>query len=168
MSLQKILYSALVVMLLCLSALQAQQTVFQASDHSFSVKLPGGFGPASSPPNNTILAAQMGNSGITLFSTKDEAISVGIDAFAEKMKQNLYDSGAQIHGKAKAPLAGMPAASFLVGGVVSGKESLFVFNQRDDAVYTFVLNYPVGERKKAATMWNAIAPTFQFQNAPAQ
>lgn len=141
----------------------AQGVVYQATDQSFSVQLPAGFGPADSPPANTLLAVEVPNSGMSLFCTKGEAVELEQEVFAEKMKQNLFDGGAQIHGKARASLAGKPASSFLVGGVARGKESLFVFNQREDAVYTFVFNYPEGQREKAAGMWNKIAPTFKFR-----
>lgn len=154
----------LFVALLGLSPLWAQEsTVFQASDQSFSVRLPSNFEPAASPPNGTVLAVEVPNSGMSLFCSKGEAVELDDKIFRDKMKQNLFDGGAQIFGKAKAPLAGESAASFLVGGIVNGKESLFVFNKRPDAVFTFVLNYPVGQRAKASQVWNAIAPTFKFR-----
>ncbi len=145
----------------------AQEVVFQASDQSFSVSLPANFGPASSPPSNTLLALEA-PSKFSLFCQKGEAVELDDGLFAEKMKQNLYDGGAQIFGKARAPLAEQPAASFLVGGVVPGIESLFVFNKRPDAVYTFVLNYPSGQRTQAASLWKQIAPSFQFRPLPAE
>ena len=139
--------------------------VYQASDQSFSVRLPGNFEPAASPPNGTVLAVEVPNTGMSLFCSKSEAVELDDKIFRDKMKQNLFDGGAQIYGKAKAPLAGESAASFLVGGIVSGKESLFVFNKRPDAVFTFVLNYPVGQRAQASKIWNQIAPTFKFKKA---
>ena len=141
-----------------------QERLHTASDKSFTVKLPSSFGPASSPPKGTKLAVEIPNTGIYLFCSKGEAVELSLEIFAEKMKRNLYDGGAQLFGRAKSSLAGKPAASFLVGGVVPGKESLFVYNQRPDAVYTFVLSYPVGQRRKASRIWNDIAPTFKFKS----
>lgn len=140
-----------------------QERLHTASDQSFTVRLPSSFGPAASPPKGTKLAVEIPNTGIYLFCSKGEAVDLSLEIFAEKMKRNLYDGGAQLFGRAKAPLAGKPAASFLVGGVVPGKESLFIFNQRPDAVYTFVLSYPRGQRRKASKLWNSIAPTFKFK-----
>jgi hypothetical protein len=155
--------TVLCLLLLGLQPGIAQENSFHSSDNSFSISLPADFGPASSPPGDTIFAVESPSRQITLFCSKAEAVEIGIDAFAEKMKRNLYDGGAQIHGKAKAPLASQPAASYLVGGVVPNKESLFIFNLRPDGVYTFVLNYPTGQRKQAGQVWNALAPAFKFR-----
>lgn len=154
-------FATLIFLLVC-SPLSAQPSTVQASDGSFWVGLPQSFGPASDPPNNTILAVEIPGTGFNLFCSKGEAVDLEAPVFAERMKRNLFDNGAQIFGKATANLAGKPASSFLVGGVAPGKESLFVFNQRPDAVYTFVLNYPTGQRQKASSLWNEIAPTFRF------
>ena len=140
----------------------AQDVFFQASDQSFSVKLPSQFQPSTSPPNGTILAVESGG-GFSLFCSKKDPVELDATQFADRMKRNLYDGGAQIFGKAQKPLAGQPAVSFLVGGVVAGKESLFIFNQRPDAVYTFVFNYPTGQRQKASAIWNQASPSFKFR-----
>lgn len=145
----------------------AQDVFFQASDQSFSVKLPSQFEPSTSPPNGTVLALES-QGGFSLFCSKGEPVQLDATQFADRMKRNLYDGGAQIFGKAQKPLAGHPAASFLVGGVVEGKESLFIFNQRPDAVYTFVFNYPVGQRQKASGIWNQASPSFKFRQAKAK
>ena len=140
----------------------AQTNTVPATDGSFWVNLPQNFGPAGSPPSGTILAVEIPNSGISLFAQKGEAVELDPELYADKQKQMLYDNGAQIFGSANSTLAGHPACSFLVGGQVQGKESLFVFNQRPEAAFVFVLNYPTGQRSKAAGIWNQIAPTFKF------
>lgn len=139
----------------------SEEVYFQAADQSFSVRLPSNFTPSSSPPAGTVLAVESPG-GWSLFCSKQEPVELDSAQFAERMKRNLFDAGAQIFGKARKPLSGQPAASFLVGGVVPGKESLFVYNQRPDAVYTFVLNYPVGQRANASGIWNQASPTFKF------
>ena len=144
----------------------AEGNMVQATDQSFSVKLPATFRQDPNPPSQAILATVIPNSGVSLYCSKQAAEEVGADVFAEQAKRNLYDNGAQIYGKAKATLDNKPAASFLVGGIKEGKESLFVYNTREDALYVFVLNYPKGQRKMAAGLWNEIAPTFHF--APAK
>lgn len=154
--------AVLLVSFLCVSALQAEEVVHRASDQSFSVRLPARFEPSPSPPSNTVLSVEVPGTKVFLDCSKSEAVVLEGQVFADKMKRNLFDAGAQIHGKARASLAGKPAASFLVGGIRPGKESLFVFNQRPDAVYTFVLNYPVGQRSQASKLWNQVAPTFKF------
>ena len=155
--------ATLCLLLLLCSVGLAQSSVYQASDQSFSVTLPSAFASAGSPPDNTVLAVEVPNSGVSLFCTKGEAVELDPSVFADQMKRNLYDGGAQIYGNAQATLGQAPASSFLVGGVAPGKESLFVFNQRSDSVYTFVLNYPVGQRETAAKLWDAIAPSFKFR-----
>ena len=50
----------------------------------------------------------------------------------------------------------------MLWGESSPSHPLFVFNQRPDAVFVFVLNYPSGQRTQAAGIWNQIAPTFKF------
>lgn len=154
--------AVLLASLICLSSVQAEEVVHRASDQSFSVRLPARFEPSASPPSGTVLSVEVPGTRVFLDCSKSEAVELDGSVFADKMKRNLFDAGAQIYGKAKAPLAGKPAASFLVGGIRPGKESLFVFNQRPDAVYTFVLNYPVGQRKQASKLWNSIAPSFKF------
>lgn len=151
--------------LLCHLLVQAawcQETYFQASDQSFSIKLPASFAPSTSPPSGTILAVEA-SGGVSLFCSKQEPVELDAQQFADRMKRNLFDAGAQIFGKARRPLGEHPAASFLVGGVVEGKESLFVYNQRPDGVYTFVLNYPVGQRKQAAGVWNQASSNLKFK-----
>jgi hypothetical protein len=149
------LFSALMI------GVQAQATV-PSTDGSFWVNLPESFGPAGNPPATAILAVEIPNSGISLFCEKGEAVELDPKVYADKQKQMLFDNGAQIHGTRSSVLADKPACSFLVGGIAQGKESLFVFNQRDDGLYAFVLNYPQGQRDKAASLWNQIAPTFKF------
>lgn len=148
--------------LMLLGLALAQGSVYQATDHSFSVNLPAEFGPAADPPGHAVLAVEIPNRGISLFCTKEKAEELDAEILAEQAKRNLYDNGAQIHGKSKSTLAGKPAASFLVGGVKQGKESLFVYNTRPDALYVFVLNYPQNDRQTAAQIWNRLAPSFKF------
>lgn len=155
--------------LLCLLTMGlafAQGSVYQAKDNSFSVNLPSDFGPAVDPPTHAILAVEIPNRGISLFCSKEQAEEIDAEILAEQAKRNLYDNGAQIHGKSKSTLAGKPAASFLVGGIKPGKESLFVYNTRPDALYVFVLNYPQGDRQTAAQIWNRLAPSFKFVDKP--
>jgi hypothetical protein len=140
----------------------AAQTTFPSSDGSFWVNLPNNFGPAGNPPASAILAVEIPNTGVSLFCEKGEAVELAPELYADKQKQMLFDNGAQIFGSRNSSLAEKPACSFLVGGIAEGKESLFVFNQRDDGVYAFVLNYPTGQRQQAASLWNQIAPTFKF------
>ncbi|HIB69217.1 MAG TPA: hypothetical protein EYO33_30075 [Phycisphaerales bacterium] len=162
------IWTKLIALCFLLSAASwAQDVLFHAEDQSFSVNLPSHFQPSNSPPNGTVLALET-QGGFSLFCSKGEPVELDAGQFAERMKRNLYDGGAQILGKAQKPLAGQPAASFLVGGVVKGKESLFIFNQRPDAVYTFVFNYPVGQRQKASGIWNQASPTFKFRQAKAK
>lgn len=157
----------LLVLSLLLSGLAlSESSVYQAVDHSFSVKLPAGFGPASDPPSHAILAVEIPGRGISLFCTKEKAEEIEAEVLAEQAKRNLYDNGAQIHGKSKSTLGNKPAASFLVGGIKAGKESLFVYNTRPDALYVFVLNYPKADRETAAKLWNQLAPTFKFVDKP--
>lgn len=151
----------LALMLTLTVAVSAQNTV-TSSDGSFWVTLPEGFGPAGNPPASAVLAVERPGSGVSLFCEKGEAVNLDPKLYADKQKQMLFDNGAQIHGSRSSTLAEQPACSFLVGGVAQGKESLFVFNQRDDALYAFVLNYPQGQRQEAAKLWNQIAPTFKF------
>lgn len=157
---------------LCLLAMMgltdAQTTGFQATDFSFTVQLPADFGPAEDPPAGAILAVEIPGRGISLFCSKEKAEQIDQDILAEQLKRRLYDNGAQIYGKAKATLGGKPAASFLVGGIKPGKESLFVYNSRPDSLYVFVLNYPKADRQLAAKMWNQMAPTFKFVDKKAK
>ena len=155
---------AILLSILCALAVSApaQSNTVPSTDGSFWVKLPESFGPAGKPPSGTILAVEIPDSGISLFAQKGEAAELDPKLYADKQKQLLYDNGAQVFGSASSTLAGAPACSFLVGGQVQGKESLFVFNQRPDAVFVFVLNYPSGQRTRAAEIWNQIAPTFKF------
>ena len=101
--------SALFLLLLC-SIAWAEGTIFQASDQSFTVKLPSTFSADQNPPGQTVLAAVIPNSGVSLYCDKREAEEVSADVFAEQAKRNLYDNGAQIYGKAKASLGNKPAA----------------------------------------------------------
>ncbi|MFA5506100.1 MAG: hypothetical protein WC314_06350 [Vulcanimicrobiota bacterium] len=140
----------------------ALSRTLSSSDGSFWVDLPAGFGPASDPPANTILAVEVPGSGISLFAQKGDPVEMDPTEYADRQKRMLFDNGAQIHGTTTSTLAERPACSFLVAGVAQGKESLFVFNQRQNAVYVFVLNYPVGQRQKAAGLWDQIAPTLKF------
>lgn len=152
-------FSLLLMLLLCLAPACADTTV-PANDGSFWVQLPDSFGPVANPAG--ILDVEMPGGSVSLICKKGEAVELEPELFAEKQKRMLFDNGAQIFGTASSTLAGKPACSFLVGGVKEGKESLFVFNQREDAVYVFVLNYPTGQRQDAARLWNQIAPTFKF------
>ena len=158
---QRLVILLSIVCALTLSA-SAQSNTVPSTDGSFWVNLPQSFGPAGSPPTGTILAVEIPNSGVSLFAQKGEAVELDPKMYADRQKQMLYDNGAQVFGSASSKLAGHPACSFLVGGQVQGKESLFVFNQRPDAVFVFVLNYPSGQRTQAAGIWHQIAPTFKF------
>lgn len=139
------------------------QTMFVATDQSFSVALPTEFGPELSPPAEAILAAERPQGDYSIYCIKGEAVDLEPQIYGEQVKRTLYDSGAQIHGQSQATLAGRPATSFLIAGVSEGKESLFVFNQREDAVYTFILNYPVGQRDRAANIWDGMVPSIKFR-----
>lgn len=153
-----------IAFLAVMSLASAQGSNFQATDFSFTVQLPSEFGPADDPPSHAILAVEIPGREISLFCSKEKADQVDGEILAEQLKRRLYDNGAQIYGSAKAPLANKPAASFLVGGIKEGKESLFVYNSRPDAMYVFVLNYPKGDRQVAAKLWNQMAPTFKFKD----
>ncbi len=139
-----------------------------ATDKSLSLVVPADFKPVASPPDDTLIAYEVPNGEVSLFVTTGEKVDFGADDFAEHMQIRLEAGGAEIIGTAQATLGGKPAVSFLVGKVKPGKESLFVFNLRDDEVCLFILNYPAGSRSGAATLWQAIAPTITFHAKPAK
>ena len=148
---------------LLLGPVSAENKEFSASNGAFSFKAPAAFQKISGAPPNALVALEVPGYGVSFLSERQEAIELETETFATEMKKKLSDSGAQILGSAQATLAGRPAVSFLVGGVKTGKESLFVFNTRADHTYIFVLNYPVGSRQDAAELWQDIGPSIKFK-----
>lgn len=154
---------SLLCLCLLLNPAVAQNKDFSAKNGVFSLKAPAAFQTISDAPPNALIALEVPGYGVSFLSERQEAVELETEVFATEMKKKLSDSGAKILGSAQATLAGRPAVSFLVGGVKSGKESLFVFNTRADHTYVFVLNYPTGSRKDAAELWQDIGPSIKFK-----
>lgn len=145
---------------------QNEKQKYTAKNNSFSIMAPSAFQVIQPIPKEAILAIEVSSFGVSLLVNTSEPVEIETKKFASKMKENLTKGGAQILGTVVGQLHGKPAVSFLVGGVKPGKESLFAFNLREDAVYGFILNYPVGSRQDAAELWDDISPTLVFTPPP--
>lgn len=135
-----------------------------ATDKSVSLVVSQQFQGVAPPSKDTLIALESKGGEVSLFVTTGEKVDFDSDDFAEHMQIRFEAGGAEVLGKAKAMLANRPAVSFLIGSVKPGKESLMVFNLRDENVYLFILNYPVGSRSGASALWQALAPTITFHS----
>lgn len=142
---------------------QNEPKQYRASNGAFTFSAPAAFEAIADAPASALVALEVPGFGVSFMSQREKAEDVEADAAQTQAKKKLTESGARILGSAKASLAGKPAFSLLVGGVKAGRESLFVYNLRSDYWYVFVLNYPEGQRKDAADLWQMIAPTIKFQ-----
>jgi hypothetical protein len=157
----------LALVLLTLAAAQAQNEAkqYSAKNGIFTFQAPAAFEPIEPPPPNTLVALEVPAFGLSFLAQREKPEELeSPDLALAHVKEKLAESGASVLGSARANLASKPAFSVLVGGVKSGKESLFVYNLRSDYWYVFVLNYPAGQRKDAADLWQMIAPTIKFKS----
>jgi hypothetical protein len=156
----------LALLLTCLSPARAQNESkqYSAKGGAFTFSAPSAFQDIGDAPPSALVALEVPGFGVSFLSERQAAEEVEADAAQTQAKKKLTESGAKILGSAKANLAGKPAFSLLVGGVKKGKESLFVYNLRSDYWYVFVLNYPEGQRKDAADLWQMIAPSIKFKS----
>lgn len=154
----------LALLLVAAGPVQSQNEAkkYSAKNGAFTFSAPSAFQDIANAPPNALVALEVPGFGVSFLSQREKAEQVEADAAQTQAKKKLMESGATILGSARADLAGRPAFSMLVGGVKSGKESLFVYNLRPDYWYVFVLNYPEGQRKDAADLWKMIAPTIKF------
>ena len=143
---------------------QNESKQYAAKNGSFTFSAPSAFKDIPDSPKNTLVAVEVPGFGVSFLAQREKAEDLALDLALTQAKKKLSESGATIIGSAKADLAAKPAFSLLVGGVRADRESLFVYNLRSDYWYVFVLNYPLGQRKDAADLWKAIAPTIKFKS----
>lgn len=157
------LISLLFIFFLATGPAPAEQS-HQAQDGSFTLSLPDGFTTMAAPPAGTVLALETPGSSFNLFFLPGEAVELEPALFAERMKRNLFDNGAQIYEKSQVEVGGVPAAKFFVGGLKPGRESIFIFIQHPKTAYTVVMNYPAGQRDQAKGMWATAAQSLKFKD----
>lgn len=157
----------LTLMLLAQSAVaQNEKRQYIANNNSFRLSAPSAFMEIKPTPKPAIFAIEVASFGVSLLVSTSDPVEIETKEFAKGMKERLSKGGAQILGSETGKLQGKPTVRLLVGGVKPGKESLFVYNLREDAVYGFILNYPVGSRQDAQELWNDIAPSIVFTPPP--
>lgn len=142
---------------------QNEKKQYAARNGAFTFKAPAAFRDIVNAPKNALVALEVPGHGVSFMAQREKAEEVETDLALAQAKKNFSQGGATILGSARAKLASAPAFSVLVGGVKPGRESLFVYNLRSDYWYVFVLNYPEGQRKDAAELWQDIAPSITFK-----
>lgn len=158
--------SLLALLLILLSSpapAQNELKTYTAKNGALSFSAPAAFQSIADVSPSAIVAIEVASFGVSFLATREKAEELEQEMFMPELKKRLLEGGAKVLGSAAAKIDGMPAYSFIVGGVKPGRESLFVYNIRKDFWYVFILNYPQGQRKDASDLWKLIGPSIKFK-----